>query len=97
VNKAADQYKVVDAGAPVRAPDEGAQERGRAAFGERRGRRADPGRPSPGPRRPARQWSDSQQHLAVIWNDNGMRPDEIASRLGLGTQVVIQMLLAARR
>jgi len=26
-----------------------------------------------------------------------MRPDQIASRLGLGTQVVIQMLLAAKR
>jgi len=45
----------------------------------------------------ARQWSDAQQHLAVIWNADGMRPDQIASRLGLGTQVVIQMLLAAKR
>jgi len=97
VNKAADQYKVVDDEAPAPAPDRAAQERGRVAFGDRRDRAANPARPSAHPARPARQWSDAQQHLAVIWNADGMRPDQIASRLGLGTQVVIQMLLAAKR
>jgi len=97
VNKAADQYKVVDDEAPAPAPDRAAQERGRVAFGDRRDRAANPARPSAPPARPARQWSDAQQHLAVIWNADGMRPDQIASRLGLGTQVVIQMLLAAKR
>jgi hypothetical protein len=97
VNKAADQYKVVDEGAPAPAADQAAQERGRVAFGERRGHAADPAPGGGHPARPARQWSDAQQHLAVIWNADGMRPDQIASRLGLGTQVVIQMLLAAKR
>jgi hypothetical protein len=95
VNKAADQYKVVDEGAPVQAPGDDAIRR--VDFGDRRGRAPTRARPGGHPAPPARQWTDAQQDLAVVWNAGGMRPDQIAGKLGLGTQVVIQMLLAAKR
>jgi hypothetical protein len=48
----------------------------------------------PMPRR--RAWSESQEKLALIYNEQGIHPDEIARRLGLSRSVVIQMILAAR-
>jgi hypothetical protein len=50
-------------------------------------------RPGSGNRRP---WTQAQQDLAVIYNQQGVRPDEIAARLGLSTYTVTQMILAGR-
>ena len=60
-----------------------------------------PGRPrptsTPAPRRPVRRpWSRSQEKLAVIYNEQGLRPDEIAQKLGLSTYAVTQIILASR-
>ena len=58
-------------------------------------------RPSPPARRPARTaprapWSKSQEKLALLYNEQGLRPDEIAQKLGLSRYLVTQIILAAR-
>ena len=57
-------------------------------------RQRPPGRRAPEPRRPA--WTRSQEDLAGIYNAQGMRPDEIAERLGVSRYTATQMVLAAK-
>ena len=47
----------------------------------------------PAPRRP---WSKSQEKLALLYNEQGRRPDEIAQKLGLSTYLVTQIILSSR-
>jgi len=49
-------------------------------------------------RRPARRnpWSLRQQRLALLYNEQGLRPDEIARKLGLSTYLVTQIILTGR-
>jgi hypothetical protein len=56
-------------------------------------RRAAPRPASPG--RPA--WTRSQEDLAGIYSAQGMRPDEIGERLGVSRQPATEMVLAAKR
>ena len=53
-------------------------------------RRVQP-RTAPKPVRPP--WSRSQQKLALLYNEQGLRPDEIAAKLGLSTYTVTQIIL----
>ena len=53
-------------------------------------------RRAPAPQRPRRTWSTSQEDLALIYSTRGMRPDEIAERLGVSRYTVTQMLLSAK-
>ena len=47
--------------------------------------------------RPARKpWSVKQQRLALLYNEQGLRPDEIAAKLGLSTYLVTQIILTGR-
>ena len=41
-------------------------------------------------------WSRSQQKLALLYNEQGLRPDEIAQKLGLSRYIVTQIILNAR-
>jgi DNA-binding transcriptional regulator LsrR (DeoR family) len=41
-------------------------------------------------------WSKSQERLAILYNEQGIRPDEIARKLGLSTYTVTQIILASR-
>ena len=41
-------------------------------------------------------WSQSQQRLALLYNEQGLRPDEIAEKLGLSVYNVTQIILNAR-
>jgi DNA-binding transcriptional regulator LsrR (DeoR family) len=41
-------------------------------------------------------WSQSQQKLALLYNEQGLRPDEIAEKLGLSVYNVTQIILNAR-
>jgi hypothetical protein len=48
----------------------------------------------PAPRKP---WSVKQQRLALLYNEQGLRPEEIATKLGLSTYLVTQIILTSRR
>ena len=112
VNKAADHYQILDEPtkekmASGRYAEELArgrqQDRRRVAFEKsgtprREGDRKPAGGARSGRRTPAstNPWSESQQDLGLIYNARGMRPDEIAAKLGLSTHTVVQMLLAAK-
>lgn len=59
-------------------------------------------RPRPQPSRPAPasatrpRWTESQERLALLYNQQGLRPDEIADKLGVSTYLATQIILAAR-
>jgi hypothetical protein len=63
---------------------------------------ARPGRPAQARRRPAapaaprRPWTKSQEKLALLYNEQGKRPEEIAAKLGLSTYIVTQIILGSR-
>jgi hypothetical protein len=59
-------------------------------------RRAQPPRPRPAPREVPRPWTKSQEKLALLYNEQGRRPDEIADKLGLSTYLVTQIILSSR-
>ncbi len=71
-----------------------------AAVGRAGG--AQPANRRPAQRRPAsrdvprRPWSKSQEKLALLYNEQGIRPEEIAQKLGLSTYTVTQIILASR-
>jgi hypothetical protein len=41
-------------------------------------------------------WSRSQEKLALLYNEQGMRPAEIAQKLGVPSHLVTQIILAAK-
>jgi hypothetical protein len=46
---------------------------------------------------PARKpWSQKQERLALLYNEQGLRPDEIAAKLGISSHLATQIVLAAR-
>jgi hypothetical protein len=68
---------------------------------------AQPAPRQPAPRRPARSrpaaapvprkpWSRSQEKLALLYNEQGQRPEEIAQKLGLSSYLVSQIILTSK-
>ncbi len=49
--------------------------------------------PAPAARRP---WTQRQEKLALIYNEQGLRPAEIAHKLGVSAYTATQIILAAR-
>ena len=106
VNKAADQYLVLDERAKEDLAAGKYQDRRKSSSVTDGPRRAAP-RPRPVATRPGRRtpapqaqrptWSRSQEDLALIYSERGMRPDEIADRLGVSRSTATQMVLAAKR
>jgi hypothetical protein len=109
VNKAAEQYMILDERTKEDLASGKYHDQRRELFGT-------PG-PSPAPARtpapalagkaqarsrPAtgravrQPWTKSQQKLALLYNEQGLRPDEIAEKLGLSTYVVTQIILDTR-
>ena len=112
VNKAAEQYMILDEqtqedlasgkyhdqrrgsfgtspAAPAAAP-----ETPEPAAAQPRRRPQPKGRPA---QRPVRKpWSVKQQRLALLYNEQGLRPEEIAAKLGLSTYLVSQIILTGR-
>ena len=106
VNKAADQYLVLNERAKEDLAAGRYQDKRKSSAVTDGPRRAAPrtppvavrtGRrmPAPQPQRPT--WSRSQEDLALIYSERGMRPDEIADRLGVSRSTATQMILAAKR
>jgi hypothetical protein len=51
----------------------------------------------PGTATKARQpWTSKQARLALLYNEQGLRPEEIAAKLGLSSYAVTQIILGAR-
>jgi DNA-binding CsgD family transcriptional regulator len=55
-----------------------------------------PTRRTPAPPQPRRSWTKAQEDLALIYSGRGMRPDEIAERLGVSRYTATQMILAGK-
>jgi hypothetical protein len=56
-------------------------------------------RPQPARRTPvaaSRPWTDRQERLALLYNEQGLTPDEIAAKLGVSSYLATQIVLAAR-
>ncbi len=114
VNKAADQYLLLDEQTRDELASGKFRDQRRGSFGtslpssspaagtgltsesaQPAPRRPSPPRPAsrPAPRRP---WSKSQEKLALLYNEQGLRPQEIADKLGLSTYIVTQIILSSR-
>jgi len=52
--------------------------------------------PRPATRQAPRPWTRSQERLALLYNEQGRRPEEIAQKLGLSTYTVTQIILGSR-
>jgi hypothetical protein len=106
VNKAADQFLVLDdrARRDLAAGRYQDQRKSASVTGDALPRR--PRAPQAAPRTrarssptrpPRRSWTRSQEDLALIYSDRGMRPDEIAERLGVSRHLATQMILAGKQ
>jgi hypothetical protein len=55
-----------------------------------------PPRPRPAATPARKPWSRKQEKLALLYNEQGLRPAEIASKLGVSSYLVSQIILAAK-
>ncbi len=110
-NKAAEQFLILDEatredlangkqhdqrrglfGPPV--PSAGARRAaGTRAAPQQPAARSTARRPVPARREP---WTRSQERLALLYNEQGLRPDEIAGKLKVSRHLVTQIILAAK-
>ena len=117
VNKAAEQYMILDEHTKEELASGKYHDQRRGSFGTSataQPAQAAPGsgastavapqrarrRPAPATRpgsKPARKpWSEKQRRLALLYNEQGLRPDEIAAKLGLSSYAVTQIILNSR-
>ena len=116
VNKAAEQYMILDENTKDEIASGKYHDQRRGSFGTTVISSAPSPAPSAAPRphpavppqRPAtpatpaapkvtrKPWSQRQQRLALLYNEQGLRPDEIAEKIGLSRYLVTQIILNAR-
>ena len=114
VNKAAEQYMILDERTREELASGKYHDQRRGSFGTsatsspparaagqpaRAAEQPPPRKPGPRPTppKPARRpWSRSQERLALLYNEQGRSPDEIATKLGLSRYNVTQIILNAR-
>ena len=76
---------------PAPRPAPGATPAGKAAGPGRPARKSRPAaRPKPVP------WTGKQERLALLYNEQGLRPAEIAEKLGVSSYLVTQIILTAK-
>jgi len=109
MNKAADELLILDERTREDLASGKYHDQRRGSFGTSArppaaGAVASPVRPgrSPGPRpapasaRTRRAWTQRQERLTLLYNEQGLRPDEIADKLGVTSYTATQIILAAR-
>jgi len=103
VNKAAEQYMILDEQTSDDLASGKYHDQRRGFFGRPVASPALPKRPAGTPKppaqpaRPKRQpWTKSQERLALLYNEQGLRPDEIAAKLRLTPYLVTQIVLNTR-
>jgi hypothetical protein len=84
-----------DAAAGDAAAGAGTAGAGTAMPAGRPARRGQP-HPAPAPAPARRPWTQRQERLALLYNKQGLRPAEIAGKLGVSTYTATQIILAAR-
>jgi hypothetical protein len=110
MNKAADELMILDERTQAELASGRYRDQRRGSFGTSAPAAA-PGAPSAGFRPPrgrarplsdrraaarARPWTDRQERLALVYNEQGLNPAEIAAKLGVSTYLATQIVLAAR-
>jgi hypothetical protein len=76
---------------PAPRPAPGTVPAGKPAGSARPTRKSQPApRPKPVP------WTGKQERLALLYNEQGLRPPEIAEKLGVSSYLVTQIILAAK-
>jgi hypothetical protein len=110
MNKAADEFLILDDRTREELASGKYRDQRRGSFGppapakgpsvpagEQRHPRSERAATQPRVRRPARQpWSRSQERLALLYNEQGLRPSDIAAKLGISSHLATQIILAAR-
>jgi hypothetical protein len=113
VNKAAEQYMILDENTKEEIASGKYHDQRRGSFGTSVSSSTPSAAPSAAPQpRPAaprqrsatpapqkvvrKPWSQRQQRLALLYNEQGLRPDEIAEKIGLSRYLVTQIILNAR-
>ena len=113
VNKAAEQYMILDENTREELASGKYHDQRRGSFGTTvtssvpapapaaapEPRPAAPRQRSAAPAAPKvtrKPWSQRQQRLALLYNEQGLRPDEIAEKIGLSRYLVTQIILNAR-
>ena len=109
MNKAADELMILDEQTRENLASGKFRDQRRGSFGPSApapgpARPANPARPArtSRPARPARraaarpQWTAKQERLALLYNEQGLRPDEIADKLGVSRYLATQIILAAK-
>ncbi len=107
VNKAAEQYLILDETTRDELASGKYHDQRREFFGTLEPSPTPAQAPEPVPvrqprpralsRKVTRQpWTRSQQKLALLYNEQGLRPDEIARKLRLSTYLVTQIILSAQ-
>jgi hypothetical protein len=111
VNKAAEQYLILDEDTREELANGKYHDQRRGSFGSipsssagaapGRAAAAQPVRRQEAPVRRSeksgpRAWSKSQERLALLYNAQGMRPDEIAQKVRLSPYLVTQIILTSR-
>jgi hypothetical protein len=111
VNKSAEQYFILDDDTKSELASGKYHDQRRGSFGTSpaspgvsadagsvvRQARRKPARPAQPAQRAARKpWTGSQERLALLYNEQGLQPGEIAQKLGLSTYLVTQIILGSR-
>ena len=108
VNKAAEQYMILDENTKEEIASGKYHDQRRGSFGTPVSSSAPSAAPEPRPvaprQRPApaapkvtrHPWSQRQQRLALLYNEQGLRPDEIAEKISLSRYLVTQIILNTR-
>lgn len=105
MNKAAEEFLILDESTQEDLASGKYRDQRRSSFGTSAAAAPVPGAAAPGAaaparprpsRTPARLWTPKQERLAMLYNEQGLRPGEIAQKLGVSSYLVTQIILAAK-